>query len=324
MSRAGRLAPALLLGLCGCGASIALDTLPGEPIAFVRQEPAKGLIGLDEFKAALRIPNPEEPETLRARRTTSVAVLSIRAGGEPRPVPDLGEGAFAFDWHPDGVRLLVGRADPVRRQMELVVWNRVTGAFDRVQPALSAGAAALGDGPVRVAAVNRFESPEHVATFGVVLFLDQIGVRPLPGGTPGRDPDVAPDGRTVVFVRPAGAKSREGTLLLARLGEEGEPRALGRGERPRFSRDGNWIAFERHNNQSSDVWIMRADGGAKRALTDSAAFDEEFPAPSADGRFVVYAAARSEQDDSQLYVVRVADGQEMQVTRSGQNSRPVW
>jgi hypothetical protein len=317
----------LALCLCalgqGCGGSIPPEALPRDPIAFVRQEPSKGLIGLEEFKAALRFPNPDDPETLRARRTTSVALLSL-PDGDPRPVPDLGEGTFAFDWAPDGFRLLVGRADPVRRQIELLVWNRGTGAFDRVQPALSSGAASIGDGPIRVAAVARVESPEHGASFGIVLYLEQLGIRPLPGGAPGQDPDVAPDGRTLVFVRPTGTKSREGTLMLARIASGEEPRALGRGERPRFSRDGNWIAFERRANQSSDVWIMRADGGAKRALTDTGAFDEEFPSPSPDGRFVVFAAARSDRDDSQLYVVRVADQSEVQITRTGQNSRPVW
>lgn len=320
--------PGLLFGLgllgAACGTAISKDELPADPIAFVRQEPSKGLIGLDEFRAALRIPNPDEPQTLRARRTTSVALLSLREGGEPTPIPDLGEGAFAFDWHPDGFRLLVGRADTVRRQIELSVWNRITGAFDRVQPPISAGPASISDGPLRVAAIGRLESGGQPGVLGVVVYLERLGLRPLAGATPGQDPDISPDGRRVVFVRPSGAKSRDGTILLATLGDEGEPRALGRGTRPRFSRDGNWIAFERRRDQSSDVWIMRANGSAKRAMTDTAAFDEEFPAISPDGRYVVYATARTERDESQLYLVRVGDGREMQITRTGQNSRPVW
>jgi Tol biopolymer transport system component len=73
---------------------------------------------------------------------------------------------------------------------------------------------------------------------------------------------------------------------------------------------------------NADVWMMRSDGTAKRPLVTSG-FDDEFPALSPDGRFVVYASVR-ERGVSQLYMTRLEDGVEVQLTKTGQNGRPVW
>ena len=105
-----------------------------------------------------------------------------------------------------------------------------------------------------------------------------------------------------------------------------EPRAITRGAYPRFSRDGNWISFVRIRNGNADVWLMRGDGSARRKITDSS-FDESFPSPSPDGRYVVYASSRAaeeEEEENQLYLTRVVDGVEIQLTHGGQNGRPVW
>ena len=69
---------------------------------------------------------------------------------------------------------------------------------------------------------------------------------------------------------------------------------------------------------------MRADGTARRAITDSALRDEEYPGVSPDGEYVVYAAASGERGESQLYLTRLRDRREMQLTNRGQNTRPVW
>jgi len=97
-----------------------------------------------------------------------------------------------------------------------------------------------------------------------------------------------------------------------------------RGSHPRFSRDGKWIVFQREmSSGNSDIWIMRPDGGSKRQITKTD-YVEEFPAISADGRFVVYASARGDVTESHLFVARVSDGVEQEVTHNGQASRPVW
>jgi TolB protein len=127
----------------------------------------------------------------------------------------------------------------------------------------------------------------------------------------------------VLFVRPPQGSGGEGLILLADSGTP-EPRPLGRGAQPRFSRDGRWIAFTRRRGQNSDVWLMRADGSARRAITDSALHDEEYPSLSPDGAYVVYASARGARGESQLFLTRLRDRREIQLTSRGQNTRPVW
>jgi Tol biopolymer transport system component len=69
---------------------------------------------------------------------------------------------------------------------------------------------------------------------------------------------------------------------------------------------------------------MRADGRARRALTESALHDEEHPCLSPDGAWVVYASARGAREELQLYATRLADRRERQLTLRGHNTWPVW
>ena len=68
---------------------------------------------------------------------------------------------------------------------------------------------------------------------------------------------------------------------------------------------------------------MRADGTGKKALTNTS-FDEEYPAVSAHGRFVAFSSVRPPGQESQIYLIRVDDGAESQLTRGGQHGRPRW
>ncbi len=307
--------------LSACGGRFPPEEVPDDPIAFVRQEAAKGISGLDEFRDALRIPNPEEPQTLKARRTTTLSLLYVPTG-EIRAVPGARAGALPLDWSPDGFRLLVGEWDRGVGSFRLSSWNRLTGARDVVQPDLTAGSASLGPGPIRLAQVGRVQALGLNSPVGVRLWIAQEGLVDLPGGAPGREPDIAPDGRTVLFERPSTGLRRDGTILLARLGEE-RHKALGRGSLPRYSRNGKWITFLRRRDGQTDVWLMRANGSGKRALTNTS-FDEEYPAVSPAGRFVAFASVRPPKQESQIFLIRVADGSEIQLTQAGQNGRPRW
>lgn len=315
---------ALAIVAClACGGGIPLEAVPSDPIAFVRQEPAKGLLSLDAFREGLRIRAFEEAGQARKPRLhTTLSLLTVPTG-EIRSVPDAGEGSLPLDWSMDGLRLLIGRVDSAGGPIQLFSWNRLTGAYDRLSSERSSGAAALGDGPIRLAGVGRLLLPGGTASEGVIIETDTEGTQPLPGGVGGIDPDIAPDGRTVIFVRAPDAHSRrEPVMLRSRLGE-GEARPLGRGSSPRFSRDGQWIVFLRHRAGNADVWLMRADGTRKRPIATSS-YDEDFPAVSLHGDYVVYASARGMVNESQLYMTRVADGEEIQLTRTGQNGRPIW
>jgi len=311
---------ALVVGLAACRAGFPPEELPEAPIAFMRQEAKKGISDLSEFTDALRIENPDEPSTLRARRTTTLSLLDPKTG-KVTAVTGIDPGVMPFDWSSDGSKLLFGRYDRGVRAYQLSTWHRFTGALDVVRPSRSYGTASISRGPIRVAGVDRIAT-EQTRALGIMLNLEGRGLVPIEGGAPGGFPNISPDGRSVVFERPSRSPFRDGTLLLWRVGG-GPPVPLTRGQAARFSRDGQWITFTRRRDGQKDVWLMRADGTGKRALTDTA-YDEEFPAVSPDGSFVVFASVRPPGEESQLFIVRASDRREKQLTQTGQNSRPIW
>jgi dipeptidyl aminopeptidase/acylaminoacyl peptidase len=306
----------------GCGGRVSLEEVPADPIAYVRQS-ADSISGLDEFVRAvdLEILAPEEGRPQKPLRA-SLSLLTVPEG-KISAVPDAGDGAYPLDWSPDGLKLLIGR-EQRRGGLELFEWNRFTGAWDRVGSSLSLGSASLGGGPIRLARVGSATLGQRGAgamQTGVWLDVDREGLKALPGGANGKDPDVSPDGRHVVFTRPHPRGGREPSIFLGDLGGS-EPRSIGRGSYPRFSRDGEWIVFVSRRRGSADIWMMRSNGSAKRPVVTSG-FDEEYPALSPDGRFVVYASAR-DRGVSHLFMTRLDDRAEIQLTHTGQSGRPVW
>jgi hypothetical protein len=306
--------------LAACSASIPSEQLPTQPIAYIRQAATEGILSLEKFREAMRIENPDDARTTRATLQTTLSLLSPETG-EHRPVPDAGLGAVPCDWSADGDRLLVGRVDPGGRAVQLYTWNMRSGAWARVQRGPVGSGAGIADGPILLAWHGPIRQTGGFAG-GVLIKTHEKESQLLPGSEGGQTPDVSADGRTVVFERGAKGAAHGPSIFLETLGDA-EPRFVTRGSNPRFSRDGQWIAFTRHNEGTSDVWIMRADGSAKRHVTRTS-YDEEFPSPSADGRYVVYASSRGGDTESLLYVARVSDGAEREIVHSGLNSRPIW
>ena len=305
------------VGLLACG-RLPMDNVPSQPIAFVRAQVSDGLLALDDFKQALRAANFDERKSLKKKRVTRVALLSVQTR-EVRVIKEIAEGALPLDWTEDGNQLLVGERE--RGFLRLSSWNRFTGAFDRVRPGKSIGLASFGRGKIHLVTIGRLQTAGQRT--GVQMHVRGSGIREVLGGEDGNEPDIAPDGRSVVFTRIPRRASRSPMMYIARLGEE-QARPLGRGRQPRFSSDGAWISFSRDRQGKRDIWLMRSNGTAKRAITSST-YDEDAPAVSEHGRYVVYSSIRGNQlDQSQLFLTRVEDLHEIQLTHSGQNGRPIW
>ena len=325
MRRASRaLVLVCALASTACFEHIATSDLPSDPIAFIRDAPAEGILSVDQFREALTIENADDdlPTYKKQKLRTSLSLLYLQTG-QIVNVPEVGNGGFPLDWSSDGARLLVARLDPAEGTLTLWTWNRLTGAWLSASRARTGLGAGIADGPIRLAWHGLVMLPGGKRAGGIWINSDQGGDEVLPDTVGGWTPDVSPDGRTVVFARKAAHSKSDSTIYLQDLGEA-EPRPITRGSHPRFSRDGKWIVFSREmQSGNSDVWIMRADGGAKRQVTKTDDV-EEFPSLSPDGRYVVFAATRGDAKTSQLYVARVSDGVEQEVTHGGQNSRPIW
>jgi hypothetical protein len=318
------LVAALGIAAAGCFSSIAESDFPADPIAFVRDAPSEGILSVDQFREALTIDSPDDdmPEYKKPKMRTSLSLLYLRTG-EIANVPDVGIGGYPLDWSADGTRLLIARIDPSDGALRLWTWNRLTSAWTPVSTNQTGLGAGIADGPIRLVWNGPIALPGGKSTGAIWINTDARGDEVLPGSRGCWTPDVSPDGRTVLFARKEPHSKSDSTIFLATL-DGGEAQPITRGSHPRFSRDGHWIVFQRDmQSGNSDIWIMRADGGAKRQITKTE-FVEEYPSLSPDGRFVVYASTRGDVKESRLFVARVSDGVEQEVTHSGQSSRPIW
>ncbi len=312
VTRAGLWGLSLLLA--GCGGGLDRQEVPSDPIAYLRQD-ARGLSGVDQFIDGLTLLGRKQ-SGLGSRLQVQVALLVVSTGESSR-VLETESGAYPLDWSHDGLRLLIGRLEESRSGLRLYSWNRLTGALERTNPGFTAGVAAFGRGPIRLAYVLHAGRND----FDVLVETDLEGEVHLPGTDGAVEPDVAADGTTIVFARPHPRPGREALIFLSSL-SGGEPIQIARGSNPRFSRDGKWIVYASRRRGNSDIWLMRANGTGKREIAASS-FEEEFPAVSPNGRYVVYGCSRGE-DTSQLYLTRVRDLYEVQLTVSNQSGRPVW
>ncbi len=83
---------------------------------------------------------------------------------------------------------------------------------------------------------------------------------------------------------------------------------------PRFSPDGNFVAYDAQINGNSDIFIVSADGGASRRLTSDSS-QEILPAWSADGQSIYFNSNRG--GDSNLWKIPLAGGEPVQITKQG-------
>ncbi len=311
----------LSMSITACGGGYSKEDVPADPIAFVRQEAKRGIVDLNSFQDALsaRIPGRDEPK--RERPRTSLVVMTIPTG-EVRVVEEAGLGALPLDWSDDGARLLVGRREHPNQPMQLFEWGRHAGSFERAPVGISLGGAGISKGLLRIAWAGPISTPGQPAGRGIRIYKANEGDQVFSPGIGGVDPDVSPDGESLIWAQPSRLADRDPVIMAAAVGDT-EGRPLGRGGRPRFSRDGKWIVFVRRKGDSTDVWLMRANGLGKRPIAQSR-FNEDYPAVSPNGDYVVFASARGEEEASQLFLTRVSDGEEVQLTQSNQNSRPVW
>ena len=139
-------------------------------------------------------------------------------------------------------------------------------------------------------------------------------VRSLSRGLRAREPDVAPDGASLVFVKELGGRAELAAIGLdgggLRVLTSSPPETEWNG--PRFSPDGKQIVASRWSSGGLlDLVLVDAATGAQTELTHDRAKDVE-PAFTPDGRHVVF---RSDRDGvSNLYALRLADRALLRVT----------
>lgn len=231
-----------------------------------------------------------------------------------RPLTTRGIRQTAPRFSPDGesIAYTSGVLDR-RREIRLI---GVDGARDR-RLAQRNGGNALAWTPDGRALV--YDEPDSFRLFRTFSDLRLVDVatgrnRRLTRGVRARDPDVAPDGKSVVFVRRLGDRSDLYVVALdgARLSRLTRSVPETEWSGPRFSPDGRTVAASRLSRGGFlDLVLVAADSGAVTALTEDRAKDVE-PAWLPDGSAIVF---RSDRDGvSNLYSLRVADRRLRRVT----------
>jgi Tol biopolymer transport system component len=124
--------------------------------------------------------------------------------------------------------------------------------------------------------------------------------------------DVSPDGKTIAF-------ELLGDIYTMPI-EGGQAKLIDGGmafdSQPKFSPDGQWIAFLSDREGSENVWIMKADGtGAKQVSKDP---NNDFISPSwsPDGKYIFVSKAPFGIGSNEIWMYHIDGGSGIQITKS--------
>src|SRR6267378_1472904 len=124
--------------------------------------------------------------------------------------------------------------------------------------------------------------------------------------------DVSPDAKTIAF-------ELVGDIFTLPI-EGGQAKLISGGmafdSQPKFSPDGQWIAFISDREGSENIWIIHPDGtGAKQISKDP---NSEFTSPSwaPDGKYIFVSKAAFGIGSSEIWMYHVDGGSGVQITKS--------
>jgi Tol biopolymer transport system component len=124
--------------------------------------------------------------------------------------------------------------------------------------------------------------------------------------------DVSPDGKTIVF-------ELLGDVYTLPI-EGGQAKLISGGmafdSQPRFSPDGQWIAFLSDREGSEELWIMKADGAEPRQLSKNSNAEFASPAWTPDGQYVIVSKAAFGITTFELWMYHVQGGSGVQITKA--------
>src|SRR5213080_2358559 len=124
--------------------------------------------------------------------------------------------------------------------------------------------------------------------------------------------DVSPDGKTIVF-------ELVGDIYTLPL-EGGQAKLIAGGmsfdSQPRFSPDGQWIAFISDREGSENIWIMHPDGTGVKQVSKDPNNDFTSPSWSPDGKYIFVSKAQFGIGSSEIWMYHVDGGTGMQITKS--------
>src|SRR6266481_4547984 len=124
--------------------------------------------------------------------------------------------------------------------------------------------------------------------------------------------DVSPDGKTIAF-------ELLGDIYTLPI-EGGKAKLIDGGmsfdSQPRFSPDGQWIAFLSDREGSENIWMMRADGSNAKQVSKDSSGEFASPSWSPDGNYVFVSKAAFGIATFEIWMYHVQGGSGVQITKA--------
>jgi Tol biopolymer transport system component len=206
-------------------------------------------------------------------------------GGEPKEIRRVGE-IESMSLAPDGKELILARGD----QGELLRVPVSGGTMRRII-GLEGGDLAISHQGRRLAVAQQHQARAHIWKLDLKEVNDKSATPFIVSTRFDGNPSYARNGEKIVFSSGRSGKfdiwtcSQNGTDLL-------QLTTIGNCGSPRWSPDGNWIAFDHNVDGVYEIHVVGAAGGAIRRITDSKSADF-LPHWSSDGRFIYFSSNRT-------------------------------
>ncbi len=124
--------------------------------------------------------------------------------------------------------------------------------------------------------------------------------------------DVSPDGKTIVF-------EMLGDIYTLPI-EGGPAKLIASGmsfdSQPKFSPDGQWIAFLSDREGSENVWIMRPDGTGVKQVSKDPNSDFMSPNWTPDGKYILVSKSAFAIGSMEIWMYHVDGGSGVQITKA--------
>jgi Tol biopolymer transport system component/polyisoprenoid-binding protein YceI len=239
-------------------------------------------------------------------------------------------------------------ADDARIEVELTFVHEgaeaplptTTGESEEEEPTAQRERRATGPGRLLVS--MREESGDTIAVYSVNVDGSDLVrlVKPLrESGAWSSDlaPELSPDGSKIVYTRGIATQTsgepdqiyvldRSGSARPKQLTDDSFTATLW----PTWSPDGRKLAFARSEGESSGIWVMNANGGNARALTEDDLVEEptftpdEYPTWSPDGERIAYTSFLPDGNDD-IFVMNANGSSPTRLTSGSEyDTDPDW
>jgi hypothetical protein len=280
-----------------------------------------GILGPSLSIAGLPSAHEIQREAVRRageRAADELATLSLRPETDAVRLTSDGQNKFGLDIDPEGAELLFTSERPEKDSRVVALSIAQDGRVEKVRDLFFHQAGYQ----LSFSKSGRYIAFDDMDSFKKFNFYSDLFLRDVDSGATvlrssglrGRDPDIHPDGRNLVYVGSDGVNS-EIAMCDSGFGNIRSLYVAPNSERvaePRFSPDGTRLVFIEHVGATGGERLMlREADGSIRALTDGRSVDRD-PVWSPDGRFVLFSSDRP--GTAQIFGLEVATGTQKQIT----------